>query len=143
MSEKTLIRWEKHYSDGSIEFTDAESASNFEDNLNAASSVLATRSYFKFKPVKWSLKGSIEPIALTQEGFRNLPDEEKTRDWRPLVYINATPDEGYVLRILEAELDNAQTGRFEGTGDFPKLLNEAQEKRAELLKQAIEKLTKK
>lgn len=52
-NEKQLIRWEKHYSDGSAEYTDEESAKNFKDNLSCVDGLIVTRSYMRMKPVKW------------------------------------------------------------------------------------------
>jgi hypothetical protein len=52
--EKKLIRWEKHYSDGSVEFTDEESTKNFVINLDSASALVASREYMSFIPVKWT-----------------------------------------------------------------------------------------
>jgi len=50
---KHLIRWEKHYSDGSVEYTDQESTKNFEDNLSSVEGLIASRSYIQMKPVEW------------------------------------------------------------------------------------------
>lgn len=50
---KKVIRWEKHYNDGTIEFTDEESSQNFVDNLSSMNGILATRSYISIKKVEW------------------------------------------------------------------------------------------
>jgi hypothetical protein len=52
-NEKQLIRWERHYSDGSVEYTDEESTNNFEDNLSSVGGLIASRSYIQMKPVEW------------------------------------------------------------------------------------------
>lgn len=52
-NNKQLIRWEKHYSDGSVEYTDEESTSNFESNLNSVGGLIASRNYIQMKKVKW------------------------------------------------------------------------------------------
>jgi hypothetical protein len=60
--------------------------------------------------------------------------------WEPLAYVDASPDDGYVLRILKAHLANC-LARWEGTNmELVKTMNEAQEKREQLLKGAIKKL---
>ena len=53
---KHLIRWEKHYSDGSVEYTDEESTKNFEDNLSSVGGLIASRSHIQMKPVEWQLR---------------------------------------------------------------------------------------
>ena len=69
-------------------------------------------------------------------------DEFLIWDKEPLYSADATPDEEYVLRILQAHLHNARSGRFisEPTTEFADRMNEAQDKRVILLEKAIDKL---
>lgn len=63
-NEKQLIRWERHYSDGSVEYTDKESTKNFEDNLSSVGGLIASRSYIQMKPVEWQeSKAENSPIS--------------------------------------------------------------------------------
>lgn len=61
----------------------------------------------------------------------------------PVLYIDATPDEGYVLRILRAYRENCNcrwaenTGGEEGINPVLVLMNKHQEERAKLLNKAI------
>jgi hypothetical protein len=52
-NEKQLIRWERHYSDGSVEYTDEESTKNFESNLNSVGGLIASRGYMQMQSVEW------------------------------------------------------------------------------------------
>lgn len=74
--------------------------------------------------------------AITLNEFRDAKTGEK---WESLVYVNATPDEGYVLRILEAHLINCQS-RWVATPPsiLVDMMNQLQEDRAKLLHKAIE-----
>lgn len=71
-----------------------------------------------------------------------LPKMTKKQE---VLHIDATPDEHYVLRILQAYRMNCDT-RFatgtDGTCDNPlfQMMNEHQEQRAKLLDEAIAKL---
>lgn len=51
--EKKLVRWERHYSDGSVEYTDKESTENFESNLDTVAGFISSRNYIQMKPVEW------------------------------------------------------------------------------------------
>ena len=64
-----------------------------------------------------------------------------------IMQIDATPNDGYVLRILQAYRDNCNVKwatESDGTCNNPlyKMMNEHQDIRAKLLDEAIEKLTK-
>lgn len=66
-------------------------------------------------------------------------------DQQAVMNLDATPDEGYVLRILQAYRDNCNVKwatSTDGTCDNPlyQTMNEHQEERAKLLDSAIEKL---
>lgn len=65
----------------------------------------------------------------------------------PILYVDATPDDGYVLRILQAYRDNCDAiWATEGDGvskdmkEFCSAMNDAQKKRLVLLDAAIQKL---
>lgn len=60
---------------------------------------------------------------------------------KPILHVDATPNEGFVLRILEAYKHDA-TVRFVFTHKSPllELMNEHQEMRLKLLNDAIDKL---
>lgn len=77
--------------------------------------------------------------AITMDEFRNVKTGEK---WEALAYVQANPDEGYVLRILKAHLENAESGRWVADPPSPvvDMMNQWQEDRAKLLRKAIEKL---
>jgi len=75
--------------------------------------------------------------AITVNEFRQEP-LETPRNWEPLAYVDSTPDENYVFRILEAHLENCKV-RWVGTNsELVQMMNETCEKREQLLKQAIE-----
>ena len=61
----------------------------------------------------------------------------------PIIHVDATPDEGYPLRILEAYRANCNC-LFVSDHYSPLLdaMNKNNKKRAEILDRAIEKLTK-
>lgn len=65
---------------------------------------------------------------------------------QPIVYVDATPDEDFPLRILQAYRDNCDvlwadnTGSEETTHPLLVAMNECQHKRAEILERAIAKL---
>lgn len=74
--------------------------------------------------------------AITTNEYRKQP-LFTDKKWEPLNYVNATPDEGYVLRILQAHLANCKS-RWSGTNDLlVKQMNEWQEQRGQLLRKAI------
>jgi hypothetical protein len=76
--------------------------------------------------------------AITLPEFRSKETGEK---WEPLHYVDSTPDENYVLRILRAHLANCESVWIaEPESPLIDAMNEANEKRAELLRKAIEKL---
>jgi len=56
----------------------------------------------------------------------------------PLIHVDATPDDGYVLRILRAHRHNCDC-KWVGTGSnaLIDVMNEACDKRAKLLDKAI------
>jgi len=62
---------------------------------------------------------------------------------QPILHIDGTPNEGYVLRILQAYRDDCDyqwaesTDRAEPTNLLLKMMNEHCEQRAELLDEAI------
>ena len=65
----------------------------------------------------------------------------------PIIHVDATPDEGYPLRILRAYRENCNCkwasstdGNEEGLSPLCIVMNEACEKRAEILDRAIKKL---
>lgn len=77
--------------------------------------------------------------------------EKLERDWRvvgePVQHVDATPDEGYVRRILEAHLYNNEScivtdncGGLSPTDPLLVLMNEASAERARLLRRAIARL---
>ena len=77
----------------------------------------------------------------------------KNEEWpkskpEPLLHVDATPDENYALRILQAYRQNCNC-KYEVHG-LPKkqiifwdMMNELQDQRAKVLDKAIETLTKK
>lgn len=83
---------------------------------------------------------NLQKDALTMNEMREQPFGTDKK-WEPLCYVNATPDDNYVLRILEAHLSNCEAGKWQGSNE--KLINEMnkwQDDRAELLRKAIAKL---
>lgn len=52
--EKKVIKYVRHYDDGSLDFVDGESLENFESNLGIANTIVGSRSYIQFKPVEWT-----------------------------------------------------------------------------------------
>lgn len=69
------------------------------------------------------------------------PDNERSR-----IFVNATPDDGYPLRILQAYLADGDVYMTDNTeGEPPSnplcvAMNEANEQRTEIVRQAIEDL---
>jgi len=66
---------------------------------------------------------------------------------KPILYVDATPDEGYPLRILRAYREDCNCfwsdstdANKEPANPLLTLMNEHQRKRAEILDRAIEKL---
>jgi hypothetical protein len=64
---------------------------------------------------------------------------------QPIIYVDSTPDSGYVLRILKAYRDNCDckwATSCDGECDnlLLKTMNEHQDQRAKLLDEAIDKL---
>lgn len=84
-------------------------------------------------------KGQEPAITLNQ--FRNTKTGE---EWEPLCYVDSTPDDGYVLRILQAHLDNQETGEWVADPPSPLIdfMNKCSKERAELLRKAIAELSK-
>lgn len=82
-----------------------------------------------------------------------MGDKEKLeRDWKvtgeAIHHVDATPDKGYVRRILEAHLHNNETCFItDNTAGLPPknpmfvMMNEASAERARLLREAIRKLS--
>lgn len=65
--------------------------------------------------------------------------DDLRRAWpQDVHHVDATPDNGYPHRILESYIDDSI---LEGTGDLPKIMNEAQAERNEILRKAIATLT--
>jgi hypothetical protein len=74
--------------------------------------------------------------AITTNEYRKQP-LFTDKKWEPLDYVDVTPNEGYVLRILQAHLINCKS-RWGGTNDLlVKQMNKWQEDRETLLKKAI------
>jgi hypothetical protein len=74
---------------------------------------------------------------ITTNEYRALPSVVPGQMWEPLAYVDATPNDGFVLRILRAHLKNCD-GRWHGSdSELLKQMNEWQEKRAKLLSEAI------
>lgn len=76
----------------------------------------------------------------------SLFDEVKYNQ-QAIEYVDATPDEGYVLRILQAYRQNCNLEFLavdvpEDSKAFYEMLNALQRKRAKLLDEAIDKLNK-
>lgn len=64
-----------------------------------------------------------------------------------ILHVDATPDEGYPLRILKAYRQNCNSkyethGLSKKQAKFWDMMNEVQDQRAEILDQAIEQLSK-
>lgn len=75
-----------------------------------------------------------------------LLDEVKFNQ-QAIEYVDATPDDGYALRILQAYRQNCNSEFVaidvpEESKAFYEMLNDLQRKRAKILDEAIEKLTK-
>lgn len=51
--DKKLVRVEYTYEDGSKYYLDEENSENFRKNIDSASSLCNTRSYWSFLPVEW------------------------------------------------------------------------------------------
>lgn len=80
--EKQVIRWEKHYSDGSVEYTDLESSKNFIDNLSSIDGIVVSRSYLKMKPVEWmKTEGKNFPISSVRLSLIEKPTNEIQIGW--------------------------------------------------------------
>lgn len=80
-----------------------------------------------------------EKDAITTNEYRKEP-LHSPRNWEPLTYIDATPNKGYVLRILRSHLQNCKA-RWGGThNELVEAMNRMQEQREQLLKDAIAKL---
>lgn len=80
--EKQLIRWEKHYSDGSVEYTDLESTKNFVDNLSSVNGLLVTRSYMKMTPVEWlKTEDKNFPLSIVKLSLIEKPTNEIQIGW--------------------------------------------------------------
>lgn len=63
-------------------------------------------------------------------------------NWEPLTYIDATPNDGYVLRILRSHLANC-AARWDGScKELVEQMNKFQDERKRLLEEAIARLTK-
>ncbi len=63
-NEKQLIRWERHYSDSSVEYTNEQSTKNFNDNLDIIAAFIPSRSYIQMNPVEWhERKAENSPIS--------------------------------------------------------------------------------
>lgn len=78
-SEKQLIRWERHYSDGSAEYTDETSAKNFAENLSCADGLIVSRNYIQMKPVKWhALEQKLNKPSVMESVLPLTEDEIKT-----------------------------------------------------------------
>lgn len=60
--------------------------------------------------------------------------------WEPLAFVNAAPDEGYPIRILEAHLRNCTEGIWVGESPLVEQMNKWQNERAVILQNAIHKL---
>jgi hypothetical protein len=85
-------------------------------------------------------------MATTTDDIKCVPVGDVPKEM--LIHVDATPDDGYVLRILRAHLARQRGYRMEvrggnkGLHQLADFLNEAAEKRATLLEKAIAKLTK-
>lgn len=82
----------------------------------------------------------MKPDNLTSNEYRERNTIGIDEKWEPVLFVNAAPDDGYVLRILEAHLKNATDGRFVSTDPLAEMMNKWQDERAELLRDAIKKL---
>jgi hypothetical protein len=79
------------------------------------------------------------------EMMRNLEVKEPGWNQQPVLHIDATPDDGYPLRILEAYRENCNMRWVTGSDGkcedpFYELMNQLQEERAKILDSAIEKI---
>lgn len=54
--EKKIVRYERHYEDGTSDFVEGEFLENFQTNLGIANGIVGSRSYIQFKPVEWTPK---------------------------------------------------------------------------------------
>jgi len=54
--EKKVVKYVRHYDDGSSDFVDGEFLENFESNMGIANAIVGSRSYIQFKPVEWTLQ---------------------------------------------------------------------------------------
>ena len=78
--------------------------------------------------------------AITVNQYRKDQLPAPPAGWEPLCYVDATPDEDYVLRILKAHRDNCRA-KWAGTPNrVLAQLNQWQEERYVLLNKAIRKL---
>ena len=74
--------------------------------------------------------------AITSNQHRGLPTGLLS-DWEPLCYVDATPNDGYVLRILRAHRINC-LAKWGGTpSEVLEKMNEWQDERRKLLDAAI------
>lgn len=93
-----------------------------------------------------ALRWAIQQIEFSNADFTSVTAKRET-ERESLESIDATPDEGYVLRILQAHLDantrSTITDNMEGkppTSPLCVAMNEAAAERAELLREAIDRL---
>lgn len=55
MENKEIVRWERHYSDGSVEYVEGEQANNFLDNLLKTGAYAPTgEEYLNLEPIEWT-----------------------------------------------------------------------------------------
>ena len=75
-------------------------------------------------------------VDLFGDGSLQIHDPEK----EPILYVDATPDEEYPKRILQAYLDSTRSRLVSNPPEIGELMNRAQEERAAVLSKALAKL---
>lgn len=95
--EKKVIKYTRHYDDGSSDFVEGEFLENFETNLGIANGIVGSRSYIQFKPVEWTLQlgGTLtnETTVSVEEAIKSLSSEINDRNQAFIKAHNTLLDE--------------------------------------------------
>lgn len=125
--EKKIVKYVRHYDDGSSDFVEGEFLENFKTNLDIANAIVGTRSYIQFKPVEWTLQlgGTLtndnRPI---QQAIESLDKEIKDRQQAYIRAHNMSLDDEQdeeQERINEFDLED---GTYDDMIDFCELYHQ-------------------
>lgn len=117
--EKKVIKYVRHYDDGSSDFIEGTFADNFTENLDIASGFAVSRTYLQFNPVIWT--------HLPPDGI--LWNEETIKDWiqqkqdyMKSINENLTPIQKFVKE--ENELEKTEGKMFDDGVELPAIVKD-------------------